>query len=316
MSAGTRLPGTPDPGRHFLAYQGLRLAADQWGPPEGRAVILQHGGGQTRHAWRGTGEVLGEAGFHAIAYDARGHGDSDWSPSGDYSQDSMVCDLQEIVRALGDASPVLVGASMGGGTSLVAAGEHVVDASALVLVDVAPRIEPAGVANIQAFMTRNPDGFGTLDEVADAIASYQPHRQRPTSLKGLAKNVRLAPDGRYRWHWDPRLFVERKFDLSAREERLRACARALQIPSLLVRGGMSDVLSDEGVRDFLEAAPRAEYLNIANAGHMVAGDRNDMFGKAVVEFLTRPGLLGPRTDPASRAALLQRLGAGDLNDIP
>lgn len=316
MSAGERLPGTPHPMHYWDGAHGVRLAGDAWGNPAGPLVVLQHGGGQTRHAWKRTGEVLGEAGFHAVAFDARGHGDSDWAPDGAYSQDLMVQDLQCVIAALGSPSAVLVGASMGGGTSLVAAGEHLVDASALVLVDIAPRIEPEGVKNIQAFMFRNPQGFESLEEVADAIASYQPHRERPTHLQGLAKNVRLAPDGRYHWHWDPR-FLQGHRDLALRQERLEACARALRVPSLLVRGGMSDILTDEGVREFLALAPNSEYVNIASAGHMVAGDRNDTFGKAVVEFLTRVvPVTGAQLPDRQRLELIDRLDARGLNDVP
>jgi pimeloyl-ACP methyl ester carboxylesterase len=316
MSAGERLPGTPDPTQHWPGARGVRLAGDAWGDPAGPLVVLQHGGGQTRHAWKGTGEVLGAAGYRAVAFDARGHGDSDWAPDGAYGQDAMVEDLQCVLQALGDPRPVLVGASMGGGTSLVAAGEHHVDATALVLVDIAPRIEPAGIDNITAFMTRNPDGFESLEDVADAIASYQPHRARPTHLQGLAKNVRLGADGRYHWHWDPR-FRQGHRDLAQRQARLEACARRLAIPSLLVRGGMSDVLTDQGVQEFLALAPRSEYVNVKSAGHMVAGDRNDTFGKAVVEFLTRvvpTASVTPRTP--RRRELLDRLDAPDLNDVP
>src|SRR5215210_2546672 len=145
MSAGTRLPGTPDPMHRWRATGGLTIAGDSWGDPDGPLVVLQHGGGQTRHAWKGAGEALGAAGYFAVAFDARGHGDSDWAPDGSYSQDVMVEDLKCVVAALGNRRPVLVGASMGGGTSLVAAGEDHVDATALVMVDIAPRIEVEGV---------------------------------------------------------------------------------------------------------------------------------------------------------------------------
>ena len=315
MSAGERLPGTPAPAVVWIGHQGLRIAGDTWGDPAGTAVILLHGGGQTRHAWKTTGEVLGDAGFHAVAFDARGHGDSDWSPEADYSQDAMVRDLVAVIESLKLQKVVLVGASMGGGTCLVAAGEGAVDALALILVDVAPRIEPDGVQKIRDFMTRNPDGFASLEEVADAIAGYQPHRTRPKSLGGLAKNVRLGKNGRYHWHWDPRMMTGHR-DLASRERRLTACARNLQVPSLLVKGGISDVVTEEGVQAYLQAAPRSEYLNISGAGHMVAGDRNDLFGRATVEYLTRPGLLQNEISSTQRSSLMSRLDASDLNDIP
>ena len=316
MSAGQLLPGTPEPMHHWQVAQGLRVAGDSWGDPSAPMVVLQHGGGQTRHAWKRTGEVLGDAGYYTVAFDARGHGDSDWAADGNYSQNAMVEDLLHVLAALRGHRPVLVGTSMGGGTSLVATGEHLVDATALVLVDSAPRVEAKGVQNIQAFMKRNPEGFGSLEEVADAIASYQPHRERPKHLQGLAKNVRLGTDGRCHWHWDPR-FLHTHRDLEGRRTRLESCARALTIPTLLVRGGISDVLTDDGVQQFRELAPNSEYVNITSAGHMIAGDRNDTFGKAVVEFLTRKvPISGVELQTDRRAELIKRLDTDDLNALP
>ncbi len=286
MSAGARLPGTPRPMHVWQGSGGVSIAGDSWGDPKGPLVILQHGGGQTRHAWKGAGETLGEAGYHAVAFDARGHGDSDWAPAGDYGVDHMVEDLICVVRALGSERPVLVGASMGGGTSLVTVGERRIDARALVLVDMAPRIEPDGAQRIQDFMNQKPEGFDSLEEVAAAIASYQPHRDRPRKLDGLAKNVRLAPNGKYRWHWDP---ARRRSlaDMAPYRARLHECANHLELPTLLVRGGLSDVLSEEGAQSFLELCPHSEYVNVTDAGHMVAGDRNDIFAGAVIDFLRR-----------------------------
>lgn len=295
MRARKRLPGTPAPMHFWEGAGGVRLAGDSWGEPGRPLVVLQHGGGQTRHAWRNTGERLGKASYHAVAFDARGHGDSDWSPDGDYSQDVMVEDLLRVLAAIDASDPVLVGASMGGGTSLVAVGEARCTAAALVLVDIAPRIERGGIENIHAFMQRNPEGFASLEEVADAIGAYQPHRARQRNLQGLGKNVRLGEDGRYHWHWDPR-FLPLPQDLISRHQRLEACARKLDLPTLLVRGGISDLLSQEGATEFLRSCPHAEYAEIAAAGHMVAGDRNDAFADAIILFLSR--LASPKTDQA------------------
>ncbi len=286
MSAGSRLAGTPEPLHRWPLPTGITVAGDSWGDPDGPLVLLLHGGGQTRHAWKGTGERLGRAGYHAVAVDARGHGDSDWSADGVYGPDVMVADLVALVHALRDRRPVLVGASMGGGISLTAVGNDHVDATALVMVDTAPRLEPEGVDKILSFMDQRPDGFASLEEVAAAIGNYQPHRSTPRKLDGLAKNVRLGADGRYHWHWDPR-WRSSAPDLEALYERQAACARRLTLPTLLVRGGLSDVLSEQGARSFLELCPHSEYVNVTDASHMVAGDRNDIFADAVVEFLTR-----------------------------
>lgn len=315
MNAGTRLPSTPDPMHHWVGHGGLTIAGDSWGDPTSQLVVLLHGGGQTRHAWSGAGLQLANAGYHAVSYDARGHGDSDWAPDGLYSQDAQVADLVAVLSQLGSARPVLVGASMGGGTSLVAIGEDRVDAAALVLVDIAPRIEPEGASKIRDFMDQNPNGFASLDEVFDAIVNYQPHRVRIRRLDGLAKNVRLGADGRYHWHWDPRTRSGR-MDFAKREARLSACARSLTIPTLLVRGGLSDLLSEEGAQNFLELCPTSEYVNVTGAAHMVAGDRNDIFVNSVIDFLTRTV---PTRDPSeeSRSATPHHVGPpGDIVDLP
>lgn len=293
MSIRTRLPGTPEPTQMLPATDGLRIAADHWGEPGSPLTILLHGGGQTRHAWKGTGEALAAEGMWTYSLDARGHGDSDWSEQADYTQDAMVADLVEVVQDLGDPNPVLVGASMGGGVSLCAVGEGLIDARALVLVDMAPRIEPEGAARIMAFMAQKPEGFDSLEEVADAIASYQPQRKRPRVLDGLKKNVRLDENGRLRWHWDPAFIGDRRQgEIDARRDRLQEAAKQLtarNIPTLLVRGGLSDVLSEAGAQAFLETCPHAQYVNVTDAAHMVAGDRNDLFTSAVTDFLQALG---------------------------
>jgi non-heme chloroperoxidase len=228
----------------------------------------------------------------------------------------MVEDLRCVIAQLGGRRPVLVGASMGGGTSLVAVGEDHVDARALILVDIAPRLETTGVAKILAFMGQKAEGFDSLEEVADAIASYQPHRVRPTNFDGLIKNVRLGADGKYRWHWDPRFHTAAR-DMRRREQRLYACARRLTLPTLLVRGGMSDVLSEASAQEFVAMCPHCEYVTVTGAGHMVAGDRNDVFGSSVSAFLQRTVPVG--VDPVQSA---QPDGArridlrDDINDVP
>lgn len=267
----------------YIGSTGLRLVGDAWGTPEAPPVLLLHGGGQTRHAWGGTARALAQQGRYAVALDMRGHGDSEWAPDGDYMIDSYVADLHKVLSHFRQ-KPVLVGASLGGITSMLTAGEAPQPiCSGIVLVDVTPRIEQEGADRILAFMSAYPNGFASLEEAADHVASYIPHRPRPKDNSGLSKNLRLGADGRYRWHWDPNMINPRR---RVRDpERMLAAARALKMPTLLVRGKISDVVSDATTKEFLETVPHAKYVDVAEAGHMVAGDRNDVFSKAVLDFL-------------------------------
>jgi pimeloyl-ACP methyl ester carboxylesterase len=273
---------------------GNKLAADVAGDPKNPPAVLLHGGGQTRHSWGTTLNALAQRGWYTLAVDLRGHGDSEWAADGDYTLDAFAGDVLAISRGL-DAPPALVGASLGGVASLAAIGEHTDEAiaRALVLVDVAPRIEEQGRLRIGFFMMEHMEsGFGSLDEVADVIQAYNPHRPRPTNLAGLEKNLRKR-DGRWYWHWDPQ-FISGKMGSSDETrssivdpERLQAAARNLTIPTLLVRGRVSDLLSEEGAQELLQLVPHAQMVDVAGAGHMVAGDRNDLFNEAVVTFLDR-----------------------------
>jgi len=271
----------------FRVENFMELDADIYGDWSGQPVVLLHGGGQTRYAWGSTTETLSKAGFLVINLDLRGHGHSAWAPDGNYSIDAYANDLRSVVNLLG--RPVaLVGASLGGLTSLIAGGEEPrAPCSALILVDIAPRIELDGRDRIIEFMCSRPDGFSSLEEAADNVAKFLPHRPRPTDISGLAKNLRLGPDGRYHWHWDPAFMEGRIGDESYNPERFEQAARAIDAPMMLVRGRMSEIVSEEGAKAFRRIVPGAEYIDIQEAAHMVAGDRNDVFTEAILSFLRR-----------------------------
>ena len=267
---------------------GVELVGSAYGNPADPPVLLLHGGGQTRHAWGGTGKILGEASFYAITVDMRGHGEASWAADENYTMDAYAADLRLLVDEHFDRAPAVVGASLGGLTGLVMQGESDCQRlAALVLVDSGPKMEREGVSRILTFMRGSPNGFASLEEAADTITTYLPHRKRPKDISGLAKNLRLRENGRYYWHWDPKFVNRKKKDIGYSYERFSAAARALEIPTLLVRGRLSDVLSQESADDFKKQVPHSEYVDVADAAHMVAGDRNDVFTNAVVEFLKR-----------------------------
>jgi pimeloyl-ACP methyl ester carboxylesterase len=279
----------------FTGAAGNTLAADVYGDV-GPPVLLLHGGGQTRHAWRKTGDLIARLGYIGYAVDQRGHGDSEWIADGAYDFSDFAADARVLADTLADRSgarPVAVGASLGGIASLLAEGGETRPAngvfSALVLVDITPRVDLAGVEKVQGFMRAHArEGFDSVAEAADAVAAYLPHRPRPRSHEGLKKNLRLHPDGRWRWHWDPR-FLDGKRRLGPEpdkiEQGLVEAARRIVIPTLLVRGASSELVQEQHARDFLELVPHARYVDVTGARHMVAGDRNDQFANTIRDFL-------------------------------
>lgn len=272
----------------FVTSDGLTLIGDLLGSGSGPAIIFLHGGGQTRHSWDHAMRRATDQGYVALSYDARGHGDSDWSPDGDYRISRLAEDLRSVRAAL--ASKVaLVGASMGGVTGLQAVGNEPTDfADALVLVDIVPRPAAAGTNKIRAFMLAHQDGFATIEEAADAVAAYNPARPRPKDVSGLGKNLRLRDDGRYYWHWDPRLLsTSPASEPPAFQEPLVEASARVKIPTMLVKGGQSDIVDDVGVREMCRLIPQTELCEVPGAGHMVVGDRNDAFNDGLFEFLHR-----------------------------
>ncbi|MEO7917150.1 MAG: alpha/beta hydrolase [Dokdonella sp.] len=265
---------------------GVELHIEETGRDGAQPIVFCHGFGQTRAAWRGSARALGEAGYRCLTVDMRGHGDSDWLDSVAYDLDQFRDDLLDIVARL-DRKPVLVGASMGGLTGLIAEGEHKGDSifKALVLVDVTPRWEAAGVERIIDFMRSNPDGFASVEDAAAAISSYLPHRRREKSPDRLKSLLVRRADGRLRWHWDPALLDVVSGDVERYQPRLVAATKAITTPILLVSGGASDVVSTATINDFLQLAPHAQHVSVPKATHMVAGDDNAAFTNQVRDFI-------------------------------
>lgn len=281
----TVAPVAASSSRHAAA-DGVHLAVDV-SQPEGRPILLfAHGFGQTRHAWTATAATLAGEGFRCVTFDSRGHGESERVPGGDYHMEQFVGDLVGLARAQPEP-PVLVGASMGGLLGLVVAGE--IDPTlfrALVLVDITPRWETAGVERILAFMQAHPDGFADYAEAAEQIAAYLPHRAGRKSEDQLRPLLREGADGRLRWHWDPALLGGDLVRESERyQPRLMSAAANVRVPLLLLSGGRSDVVSRDTVDEFLRLVPHARHVELPRATHMVAGDANDAFTREIAGFL-------------------------------
>ena len=276
----------------FTGAHGNRLAATVF-DGGGRPVLFFHGGGQTRYAWDASARAVQQAGWTSISVDMRGHGESEWLAEKQYAFEDFAGDVALVaagVQRRFGSKPIAIGASLGGISSLIAQYESKqLLLGALVLVDVTPRMKRDGVERILGFMSdRMEDGFASLEEAADVITAYLPNRSRPKSPDGLSKNLRLGDDGRYRWHWDPAFLNGPRpvYSDSVKSEAFRMdAARALTIPTLLVHGRKSELVSEDQAKAFKDLVPHARLADVSGAEHMVAGDRNDAFQDAILSFL-------------------------------
>ena len=270
----------------FRGFEDLTLVADVRGNLDAWPVLFLHGGGQTRHAWGRTAETVAAQGWRAVSLDLRGHGESDWAANGDYSFTAFCADCIAVCDQLG-RPPVLVGASLGGMSAMLAEGtsDRVVS-SGLILVDIAPVTNTEGVEKIGAFMRSGVNGFDSLEDAAAAIAAYTPQRKRPFNPEGLRKVLRER-DGRWYWHWDPAFITRERTEVVANRFKglLDVAMNNITVPTMLVRGMLSDVLTQEGIDNMVARLPAVDVVEVPGAGHMIAGDQNDAFTDAVMWFL-------------------------------
>lgn len=280
------------------------LVCDLYGRAIDPVVLFLHGGGQTRHTWDRSALEFAAQGYCAILVDMKGHGESAWDMRNDvsdqdrYSLTAYSEDIDRIVKYLKlqehPRGYAIIGASLGG-ISTLESKIAFPNARAVVLVDIIPEMEAAGVNRVISWMRETGEsGFASLEEAANAIAAYNPNRPaRPIEdvMLGLQKNLRQTPDGRWVWHWDPKFVQsqvqgpEAKTDLQNYKNKITAAAAESQTPCLLVRGRQTDLVSEEAAEEFVKVMPNARYVNVENAAHMVVGDRNDAFAREAIGFL-------------------------------
>ncbi|HEY5972664.1 MAG TPA: alpha/beta fold hydrolase [Pseudoxanthomonas sp.] len=265
---------------------GIALASTVFPSAAARASLLfAHGFGQTRGAWLQSGRALAAEGYAGLAYDARGHGESARNAADQpYTGGQFANDLI-IIAGEQPQPPVLVGASMGGLFGLIAESRWPGLFRAMVLVDITPRWEQAGMQRILGFMTAFPEGFDSLDHAGDIIAAYLPHRRARKSPDELRELLRESDDGRWRWHWDARLIDDLVRDSAQHQDDIAEAARSIRCPVLLISGGRSDLVSAKTVEEFQALVPHAHHVHLAQATHMLTGDDNDAFTATVREYL-------------------------------
>lgn len=274
MAGSVRLPG-----------DGLSLAADGFGPGDGPPVLFFHGGGQSRRAWRGAAQRIGDAGYRALTLDLRGHGESGWAADGDYHLDAFGRDVARLVDHF--AQPVtLVGASRGGQAVLVGGSRRPGRVSLIMLADVSPGISDRGVDQFRDFFAASLAGFADIGAAADALAANL-GRPRMADPSRLARALRTGADGRLYWHWDPRTVSPAFLNPPSEAAALDAAAARVRCPVVMVKAEHSDIVSEASVALFRRLTPQLEVIEAKGVGHMFTGDDNDAFADTLLAHLAR-----------------------------
>ena len=275
------------PDDHQVIVGSMRLHCLDWGG-SGAPILFLHGGGLTAHTWDCVAVML-RRGYRCVALDQRGHGDSEWSPVIDYRIAAHLCDIEGFIDAMGLERPILVGQSMGGLNSIAYATRHSDRMRAMVIVDVAPDISASGAERIRDFAATpeldSPQAF------LERAVKFNSLRDPAVLRRSLHYNLRETPAGKWMFKHDQR----RRSDDAMRsfnEDRAQLASEVSKIkcPTLVVRGALSDVLTDAAAEKFARSLPDGRSVTVEKSGHNVQGDNPRALLDAMRAFFRDAGI--------------------------
>ena len=271
--------------RHIDA-NGLRLHYLDWGNDGAPPMLLLHGFSGHAHTW----DIFARAvcgGFHVLALDQRGHGDTEWAKDGAYAIDDHVGDIAAFHDRLDLGPVVLIGLSMGGRNAIRFTSLHPGKVEKLVVVDIGPDIDPRGAERVRQTAANAPEDFASIDDAIEYLRRANP-TMSPASEAALRSRVEHGvnqlPNGRYTWKYDKALRDQRRAGAQPPID-LWPAVRQIKAPTLIVRGGASDVFSPDTAKRMLEMIPGSRFVEIPGAGHSVPAEAPVEFERAVREFL-------------------------------
>ena len=291
---GLDAPEYVQPVDRHVTLNGLEFHYLDWGNEHLPPLVLLHGGGLTAHTWDMACLLLRQH-FHCIALDMRGHGDTGWTPEDRLGEDNgelMVADTAAFIDHLGYAQVILCGMSMGGMNAIRYAAVHHDRIERLVIVDIAPVTMAQGLMELEAFR-RETETMSRFEDFLERAIQFNPQR-KPDHLKYSLLHSLKPVDGGWTWKQDhrprptPQLPEEQLLEArKQRSEALWAQVRQIPVPTLLMRGEISKILSAEAADQMVSEMRDAEHVVIAGAGHSVQGDNPRGFAEALHAFIER-----------------------------
>jgi pimeloyl-ACP methyl ester carboxylesterase len=267
--------------RAFELSSGRSVSYLRWGTEEPELVFL-HGAAQNAHTWDTVLLALGTP--PALAVDLPGHGHSDWRPDRDYGPWRNAEAMTELLEAVAPRATCIIGMS-NGGASVIRLAAHRPDlCRRAVLVDVTPQIYHRGMELSRGdrgavALVVGPPIFDTFDDMAGAAVAQSPLRPASGVGLGVRHNARRLDDGRWTWRYDR--FRSEMDPASGSSEHpewfdftpLWEDVSAIDVPTLLVRGGESLYVTDEDAAEMQRRDPSLDIVVVPGAGHAVQSDR-------------------------------------------
>ena len=261
---------------------GLRFHYLDWGSEKNPTILLLHGALQQGHSWDFVALSLSDE-YHIIALDARGHGETQWAPGGDYTVEAHQRDMEGVVKTL-DLDPfILVGHSMGGRNAFVFASQHPELVRALAIVDTGPEVNLVGTTRIQNFREL-PDMLDSHEEFVTRIQEYT-GRSRSQVLGALKYSIKELPAGRWTWKYDRLLRQHGYKPQTWPSEKLWEYLGQIECPTIIIRGGDSDIFTPQVMDRMLETIPGSIGAVVPGARHLVPGDNPAGFLEALRRLL-------------------------------
>ena len=267
-----------------VTANGINIHYLDWGTEGKPPLVLLHGLRGHARVWEDVAESLcGD--FHVYSVDQRGRGDTDHAPGGDYSTEAFVADVGGFVDAIGLDKFVLFGHSMGGRNSMAFAGKYPERLEALCIVDIGPKIEPAGGNRITEELRGLPPQFDTFEAALAHVQTGNRFASEPVMRRRLTGQTQTLPDGKLGWKFDPAIREQRINGTSAPAVDLWPALEKITCPTLVVRGTETDLLTKETAQQMIDTLAQGSLVEIERAGHMVFEDNPADFIAAVKGWL-------------------------------